>query len=94
MMAITPGTNNIQLNIEPGTSEGFYKFLIQGNDLGFYSKMTVKFVHENKLDEYLDDIEFNKITNHLFHPSIYNVLPLLYKKLDTIFDLVNSKDNI
>ena len=45
-------------------------------------------------DEYLDDIEFNKITNHLFHPSIYNVLPLLYKKLDTIFDLVNSKDNI
>ena len=56
MMAITPGTNNIQLNIEPGTSKGFYKFLIQGNDLGFYSKMTVKFVHENKLDEYLDDI--------------------------------------
>ena len=56
LLAITPGTNNIQLNIEPGISNGNYKFLIKGNDLGYYSKMTVKFIHENKLDEYLKNI--------------------------------------
>ena len=56
LLAITPGINNIQLNIEPGISNGNYRFSIKGSDLGFYSKMTVKFVHENKLDEYLDGI--------------------------------------
>ena len=56
LLSITPGVNNIQLHIEPTTSDANYVFLIKGSDLGFYSKMTVKFIHENKLDEYLNDI--------------------------------------
>ena len=57
LLAITPGTNNIQLNIDPSISGGIYTFLINGKDLGSYSKMTVKFIHENKLDEYLAEIK-------------------------------------
>ena len=56
-----------------------------------YYKNKCKSTFDN---EYLEDIEYEKISNHLFHPSAYNIMPLLYKKLDTIFDLVFSKNNI
>ena len=43
--------------IDPSISFGNYKFNIKGNDLGSYSKMTVKFILENKLDQYLEETE-------------------------------------
>ena len=55
LFSIIPGTNNIKMFIDPSISFGNYKFNIKGNDLGSYSKMTVKFILENKLDQYLEE---------------------------------------
>ena len=54
LLAITPGYDNIQVNIDPEIHHSIYKFSIPGGQLGNYSKMTVKFVHESQLDEYLE----------------------------------------
>ena len=53
-LAITPGYDNIQVNIDPEIHSSIYEFSIPGGELGDYSKMTVKFVHESQLDEYLE----------------------------------------
>ena len=54
LLAITPGQFNVHINIDPTIHKSIYKFSIPGGQLGDYSKMTVKFVHESQLDEYLE----------------------------------------
>jgi len=44
--------------------------------------------------EYLEDLAYEKITNKMYHPSLYNLLPLFYNKSTNIFDMTNNKDTI
>ncbi|MBT3549355.1 MAG: transcription-repair coupling factor [Gammaproteobacteria bacterium] len=46
-------------------------------------------------DEYLEDVEYEKIINNLPHSSAINIIPVLYDNLTTIFNLIpNTEKNI
>ena len=44
-------------------------------------------------DEYIEDVEYEKIINSLPHPSAINIIPILYENLTTIFGLVSNESN-
>ena len=44
-------------------------------------------------DEYIEDVEYEKIINSLPHPSAINIIPILYENLTTIFSLVSNESS-
>ena len=44
-------------------------------------------------DEYIEDVEYEKIINSLPHPSAINIIPMLYDNLTTIFNLISNENN-
>ena len=44
-------------------------------------------------DEYIEDVEYEKIINSLPHPSAINIIPILYDSLTTMFNLISNDNN-
>jgi len=63
----------------------YYSEIIIDDDVIKNYKVKSKKLFDN---EYLEDIEFSKITNKINYPSSYNILPLLYNNTLTLFDLL------
>ena len=53
LFAITPGSDNIQLNLDVSSHEVMYHFSIPYEKIGDYTKVTVKFMKEEELDDLL-----------------------------------------
>ena len=54
LFALTPGANNIQLDLDVSYHEVLYEFSIPQDIIGDYTKVTVKFLEEVELDALLD----------------------------------------
>ena len=54
LFAITPGSDNIQLNLDVSSYEVIYHFSIPYEKIGDYTKVTIKFMHESELEELLE----------------------------------------
>ena len=54
LFALTPGANNIQLDLDVSYHEILYEFSIPQDIIGDYTKVTVKFLEEVELDALLD----------------------------------------
>jgi len=54
LFAITPGSDNIQLNLDVSSYEVIYHFSIPYEKIGDYTKVTIKFMHEIELEELLE----------------------------------------
>ena len=54
LFAVTPGTQDVQLTLNTGTLQAVYRFPIPYEQMGEYTKVTVKFVHESELDELIE----------------------------------------
>ena len=55
LFALTPGANNIQLDLDVSNHEVLYKFSIPHAIIGDYTKVTVKFLEEVALDALLEE---------------------------------------
>ena len=53
LFALTPGSDNIQLNLDVSSQEVGYNFSIPHEAIGDYTKVTVKFMPEVELDALL-----------------------------------------
>ena len=53
LFALTPGTNHIQVNLDVSSHRVIYNFSIHQEQIGDYTKVTVKFMKEEELDELL-----------------------------------------
>ena len=53
LFAVTPGSDKIQLTLNTGALETVYRFSIPYDNLKDYTKVTVKFMQESKLEELL-----------------------------------------
>ena len=53
LFALTPGSDNIQLNLDISSQEVMYHFSIPNEKIGDYTKVTVKFMKEEELDDLL-----------------------------------------
>ena len=53
LFALTPGTDKVQLTLDMGTLEAIYRFSIPYENMGDYTKVTVKFIKERELEELL-----------------------------------------
>ena len=42
--------------------------------------------------DYVNDLEYEKVINKIYHPNLYNLLPLFYKEKSDIFDLMNKQN--
>ena len=51
LFAITPGSDNIQLNLDVSSHEVIYHFSIPYDKIGDYTKVTVKFMQESELEK-------------------------------------------
>ena len=63
------------------------------NEINLDNNSILLYKNNSKLnfDEgYLEDVEFNKITNKILYPTIFNVLPLFYKSTSTFFDFFEN----
>jgi len=56
LFSLTPGIDKVQLTINTGTLHRLYRFSIPYEKIGDYTKVTVKFMHENELEKILDNI--------------------------------------
>lgn len=41
-------------------------------------------------EDYLEDIEYNKIINKIYYPNLFNLLPLFYKSTSSFFDFFDG----
>ena len=57
LFALTPGSDNIQLNLDVSSQEVKYNFSIPHEVIGDYTKVTVKFMPEVELDALLVEQE-------------------------------------
>ena len=53
LFAFTPGTDHIQLNLDVSSHKVIYNFSIPQEQIGDYTKVTVKFMKEEELDNLL-----------------------------------------
>ena len=53
LFALTPGTDHIQVNLDVSSHRVIYNFSIHQEQIGDYTKVTVKFMKEEELDELL-----------------------------------------
>ena len=53
LFALTPGVDHIQLNLDVSSQRVTYHFSIPHEQIGDYTKVTVKFMKEEELDELL-----------------------------------------
>ena len=53
LFALTPGADHIQLNLDVSSQRVTYHFSIPDEQIGDYTKVTVKFMKEEELDELL-----------------------------------------
>ena len=54
LFALTPSTDNIQLNLDKATRKVVYHFSIPYEKIGDYTKVTVKFMREVELEKFLE----------------------------------------
>ena len=54
LFAITPGEDNIQINLDMTTLDIVYQFSIPLSDASEYSKVAIKFLYEDELKSVLD----------------------------------------
>ena len=54
LYAITPGKNNMQINLDLETLNIIYDFTIKVEEIEQYSKIAIKFLYENEIKELLD----------------------------------------
>ena len=55
LFSVIYGIDKIQLTINTGTLDAVYRFTIPFETIGDYTKVTVKFIQENELEELLED---------------------------------------
>ena len=60
MFAFTPGRDNLQLAVDVTTFSTNYQFTVPRHMLGDYTKMTVKFMDENKIEDFFNDLAINR----------------------------------
>ena len=53
LFALTPGTNHIQLNLDVASQRVIYNFSVPSEQIGDYTKVAVKFMKEEELDDLL-----------------------------------------
>ena len=63
------------------------EIILSDNDIARYKKNV-----SNKFDsEYLEDIEYEKITNNMLHPNLHNLVPLIYESKETFLNILNDR---
>ena len=66
-----------------------YEVSLNKNRIDTYKKSCIKVFD----DEYISDIEYEKITQGLMTSSIHNIMSLFYNNLASLFDLIPNSDN-
>ena len=54
LFAITPGEDNMQVNLDMSTLDITYQFRVPFSRAGEYSKIAIKFLYEDEIESLLD----------------------------------------
>ena len=73
-------------HIQRFTLSSTSEIILDNKSIGFYKSNCKKYFDRN----YIEDIEYDKITNQINHPSIFNLLPFFYNSTSSFLNILNG----